>query len=164
MHTYGEPIPGTRDEKIRRIEQLSDDVDRVVAGLTDAQLDTPYRSGGWTVRQVVHHLADSHINAFTRVRLLLTEDEPTIKPYDQDKWALLPDARTLPVDVSLALLRPLQVRLAAAFRNATSDDWSRGARHPDYGRLTLDQFLNEYAWHGHHHLEQITNLKASRGW
>jgi DinB superfamily len=164
MHTYGEPIPGTREEKIRKIDRLPDDLQQAVAGLTDAQLDTPYRAGGWTVRQVVHHLADSHMNAYTRVRLLLTEDEPTIKPYDQDKWATLPDARTLPVDVSLALLRPLHVRMAAAFRNVPTEAWSRSARHPDYGRLTLDQFLNEYAWHGHHHLEQIEGLKQSKGW
>ncbi len=164
MHTYGEPIPGSREEKIGKIEQLPEDLERAVTGLTDAQLDTPYRPGGWTVRQVVHHLADSHINAYTRVRLLLTEDEPTIKPYDQDKWAALPDARALPVSVSLALLRPLHVRLAAAFRNARPEEWLRAARHPEYGRLTLDQFLNEYAWHGHHHLEQIVGLKTSRGW
>jgi hypothetical protein len=164
MHTYGEPIPGTREDKIQKIQRLPDDLQRSVTGLTDAQLDTPYRPGGWTARQVVHHLADSHMNAYTRVRLLLTEDEPTIKPYDQDKWAALPDASSLPVDVSLALLGPLHVRLAAAFRNASPEDWSRGARHPDHGRLTLDQFLNEYAWHGHHHLEQIDALKKSRAW
>jgi hypothetical protein len=164
MHTYGEPIPGTREEKIHKIDRLPDDLLQVVTGLTDAQLDTPYRAGGWTARQVVHHLADSHINAYTRVRLVLTEDEPTIKPYDQDKWAALPDARTVAVDVSLALLRPLHVRLAAAFRNAPLEAWSRAARHPDYGRLTLDQFLNEYAWHGHHHLEQIEGLTQSKGW
>jgi hypothetical protein len=98
------------------------------------------------------------------VRLLLTEDEPAIKPYDQDKWAALPDARTLPVHVSLALLRPLHGRLAAAFRDAQPEDWSRAVHHPDYGRLTLDQFLNEYAWHGHHHLEQIEGLKKAKGW
>ena len=164
MHTYGEEIPGTREEKIRKIEQLPDDLERAVVGLTDEQLDTPYRSGGWTVRQVVHHLADSHINAYTRVLLLLTEDEPTIKPYDQDKWAALPDACSLEVNVSLALLHSLHVRLAAAFRNARREDWARVAHHPDYGRLTLDQFLNEYAWHGHHHLQQIEGLKESSGW
>lgn len=164
MHTYGESIPGTREDKIHKIDRLPDDLVQVVAGLTDAQLDTPYRAGGWTARQVVHHLADSHINAYVRVRLLLTEDEPTIKPYDQDKWAALSDARTVPVAVSLALLRPLHVRFAAAFRNASPEAWSRAARHPDYGRLTLDQFLNEYAWHGHHHLEQIEGLKQSKGW
>jgi hypothetical protein len=164
MHTYGEPIPGTREEKILKIEQLPADLERSVAGLTDAQLDTRYRVGGWTVRQVVHHLADSHINAYTRVRLLLTEREPTIKPYDQDKWAALPDAHTLPVTVSLALLHPLHVRLAAAFRNAQPEEWSRTVLHPEWGRLTLDHFLNEYAWHGHHHLEQISALKASKQW
>jgi uncharacterized protein (TIGR03083 family) len=164
MHTYGEPIPGTREDKLRQIDRLPDDLQRVVAGLTDQQLDTPYRLGGWTVRQVVHHLADSHMNAYIRVRLVLTEDEPTIKPYDQDTWAALPDARGAPVDVSIALLRPLHVRLAAAFRDAPPEAWSRGAKHPECGRLTLDQFLNEYAWHGHHHLEQIEGLKQSNGW
>jgi hypothetical protein len=90
--------------------------------MTDAELDTPYRAGGWTGRQVVHHLADSHINAYVRVRLLLTEREPTIKPYDQDAWAALPDAQRMPVGISLALFRPLQSRLAAAFRNANPDN------------------------------------------
>jgi len=164
MHTYGEPIPGTREEKIRRIEQLPRDLERMVAGLGDAQLDTPYRVGGWTVRQVVHHLADSHINAYTRVRLLLTENQPTIKPYDQDAWAALADARTLPVSASLALLGALHIRFAAAFRDARPQDWSRTAVHPDWGPLNLDQFLDEYAWHGHHHLEQIAQLKRSKGW
>jgi hypothetical protein len=164
MHIYGEPIPGAREDKIYRLEQLPSDLERAVAGLTDAQLDTPYREGGWTVRQVVHHLADSHVNAYTRVRLVLTEDEPTIKPYDQDRWAALLDAQTMPVSVSLALLRPLHVRLAAAFRHAKPEDWSRGANHPEWGRLTLDHFLNEYAWHGHHHLDQIAGLKRSKAW
>jgi DinB family protein len=164
MHTYGEPIPGTREDKIAKIDRLPDDLRHAVAALTDSQLDTPYRAGGWTVRQVVHHLADSHINAYTRVRLLLTEDNPTIKPYDQDKWADLPDARTLPVDVSLAILRPLHIRFAAAFRNAPADAWLRTVNHPEQGRLTLEQFLNEYAWHGHHHLEQIEALKRAKGW
>jgi hypothetical protein len=163
MHTYGDPVPGTREDKIRKLEQLPDDLERAVAGMTDAELDTPYRAGGWTVRQVVHHLADSHINAYVRVRLLLTEHEPTIKPYDQDAWAALPDAQRMPVGISLALFRPLQSRLAAAFRNAKVEDWSRTALHPDWGRLTLDQFLNEYSWHGHHHLEQIDRLKPSNG-
>jgi len=162
MHTYGEPVSGTREDKIRRLEHLSDDLERTVAGMTDAELDTPYRAGGWTVRQVVHHLADSHINAYTRVRLLLTEHEPTIKPYDQDAWAALPDAQRMPISISLALLRPLQIRLAAAFRNAKVEDWSRTAHHPDWGSLTLDHFLNEYSWHGHHHLEQIDWLRPSK--
>jgi len=164
MAAYGEPFPGTRDDKIQRIEQLPGDLARTVAGLTDAQLDTPYRAGGWTVRQVVHHLADSHINAYMRVKLLLTEDTPTIKPYDQDGWAALADARTLPVFVSLALLGPLHVRFAAAFRDAKPGDWGRTAIHPDWGPLSLHQFLDEYARHGHHHLEQIAQLKQSKGW
>ena len=98
------------------------------------------------------------------MRLLLTEDEPAIKPYDQDRWAELPDARTLPVAVSIALLRALHVRFAASFRNAPPEAWSRTATHPEYGRLTLDDFLNEYARHGHHHLAQIVDLKSARGW
>ena len=163
-HAYGAEIPGTRDEKIRAIERLAGDLTRVVEGLTDDQLDTPYRPGGWTIRQVVHHLVDSHINAYTRVRLVLTEDNPTIKPYDQDRWAALHDAKTMDVAVSLALLVPLQTRLAAAFRDARPEDWVRTAHHPEHGRVTLEQFLNEYAWHGHHHLEQIAGLKYARGW
>ena len=136
-----------------------------VAGLRDPQLDTPYRPGGWTVRQVVHHVPDSHLNAYVRMRLALTEDVPTIKPYEEARWAELPDARTLPVEVSLALLEALHVRWTALLRTFGAADGARQLRHPEHGRLmTIDELLALYAWHGEHHVAHVTGLRARNGW
>jgi hypothetical protein len=136
-----------------------------VAGLTDAQLDTPYRPDGWTVRQVVHHVPDSHLNAYVRMRLALTEDTPTIKPYEEARWAELPDARTLPVEVSLALLEALHVRWTALLRGFRAADGARQLRHPEHGRLmTIDELVAMYAWHGEHHVAHVTSLRARSGW
>jgi hypothetical protein len=136
-----------------------------VAGLTDAQLDTPYRPDGWTVRQVVHHVPDSHLNAYVRMRLALTEDVPTIKPYEEARWAELPDARTLPVEVSLALLEALHVRWTALLRTFGAVEGARQLRHPEHGRLmTIDELLALYAWHGEHHVAHVTSLRDRSGW
>jgi uncharacterized damage-inducible protein DinB len=136
-----------------------------VAGLSDAQLDTPYRAGGWTLRQVVHHVPDSHMNAYTRFRLTLTEAQPTIKTYDEARWAELPDARTLPVEVSLALLEALHIRWTALLQTLTAADGARQLFHPEHGRLmTLDELLALYAWHGEHHAAHVTSLRARSGW
>ena len=136
-----------------------------VAGLTDAQLDTPYRPGGWTVRQVVHHVPDSHLNAYVRIRLALTEDTPTIKPYEEARWAELPDARTLPVEASLALLEGLHVRWVALLRGLGAVDGARQFHHPEHGRLiTIDELIAMYAWHGEHHVAHVTSLRARNGW
>jgi uncharacterized damage-inducible protein DinB len=136
-----------------------------VAGLSDAQLDTPYRPDGWTVRQVVHHVPDSHLNAYVRMRLALTEDVPTIKPYEEARWAELPDARTLPVEVSLALLEALHVRWAALLRTFGAVEGARQLRHPEHGRLmTIDELLALYAWHGEHHVAHVTSLRDRSGW
>ncbi|HEX5970392.1 MAG TPA: bacillithiol transferase BstA [Gemmatimonadaceae bacterium] len=134
-----------------------------VRGLTDAQLDTPYRPGGWTVRQLVHHVADSHLNAYTRFKLGLTEDNPTIKPYDQDAWVTLADS-TMPVAVSLDLLDALHARLVALLRTAPPDAFSRTIEHPENGPMTLDQMLGVYSWHGRHHAAHITTLRERMGW
>ncbi len=136
-----------------------------VAGLTRDQLETRYRPGGWTVKQVVHHVPDSHLNAYTRFKLALTEDEPTIKPYNEAAWAELADSRKVPIDVSLDLLDALHLRWVALLRSMDTDDFNRGLRHPEHGRaLTLKQMLALYAWHGRHHVAHITSLKKREGW
>lgn len=135
-----------------------------VRGLQDSQLDTPYRPGGWTVRQVVHHFADSHMNAYVRFRLALTEDEPTIKPYDQEKWAELVDARTLPVEVSLQLIDSLHRRWVVLLRSLSDADFGRRLRHPELGVLRLDTYLASYAWHCRHHAAHITGLRDRQNW
>lgn len=135
-----------------------------VAGLSDAQLDTPYRPGGWTVRQLVHHVADSHMNAYARFRLALTEDNPTIKPYDEAKWAELTDARALPVDVSLSLLDAMHQRLDTLLRATGDDAYQRTLTHPDNGPMTLDALLNVYSWHGKHHVAHVTALSERMQW
>jgi len=135
-----------------------------IGGLSDEQLETPYRPGGWTVRQVVHHFADSHLNSYTRFRLALTEDEPTIKPYHEDRWAELPDARTAPVEVSLRLLECLHARWVALLRSLTEAEWKRTFRHPELGLISLEQNAALYAWHGRHHVAHIVGLRERMGW
>jgi uncharacterized damage-inducible protein DinB len=136
-----------------------------VAGLTRDQLETRYRPGGWTVKQVVHHVPDSHLNAYTRFKLALTENEPTIKPYDEAAWAELADSRKVPIEVSLDLLDALHLRWVALLRSMDTDDLNRGLRHPEHDRvLTLKQMLGLYAWHGRHHVAHITSLKKREGW
>ena len=135
-----------------------------VAGLNDQQLDTPYRPDGWTVRQVVHHVPDSHMNAFVRLKLALTEESPTIKPYKEALWANLPDAR-LPVEVSLRLTEALHERWVALMNTMADDLWSRTFVHPESGRVfTLDEMTQLYAWHGRHHVAHITELRKRSGW
>ncbi len=136
----------------------------VVAGLTDEQLDTPYRPGGWTVRQVVHHVPDSHINSYVRFRLALTEDDPVIKPYEEGRWAELSDARGMPVEPSLALLDSLHARWVPLLRSLSAADWKRSFRHPELGAVRLEQNAALYAWHGRHHVAHITRLRERMGW
>lgn len=133
-------------------------------GLDGARLDTPYRPGGWTVRQVAHHLADSHMNAFIRFRLGLTEEQPTIKPYDEKAWATLVNSRTLDPEVSLRLLEPLHERFVTLLRGVSDGEWGRTLHHPESGRLDLDAILQIYAWHGRHHVAHINALRARQGW
>jgi hypothetical protein len=135
-----------------------------VDGLTPQQIDTRYRPGGWTVRQVVHHVPDSHLNSYLRFRLALTEQEPTIKPYDQQRWAELPDSRTAPMDVSLSLLESLHERWVLLLRSLTVADWKRTFRHPELGVVTLEGNAALYAWHGRHHVAHITSLRQRMGW
>jgi len=135
-----------------------------VAGLTADQLDTPYRDGGWTVRQVVHHVPDSHMNAYVRFKLALTEDEPAIKTYAEDRWAKLADSRTTPIEVSLTLLETLHHRWDDLLRSMGPDDFQRTLHHPDHGSITLDQMLGIYSWHGRHHVAHVTALRERMGW
>jgi hypothetical protein len=153
-----------RQEWLADIEELPARLRAAVAGLTEAQLDTPYRPGGWTVRQVVHHLADSHMNSYVRIRLALTEDEPTIKAYDEKLWANLSDARTAPAELSLALVDLLHQRWGILLRSLKPEDFSRTLKHPERGRETLERHLAMYAWHGKHHVAHITGLRQRSGW
>jgi uncharacterized damage-inducible protein DinB len=135
-----------------------------VKGLSEAQFDTPYRPGGWTVRQVVHHVPDSHMNSYVRFKLALTEDEPTIKPYAEDKWAELADTKATPIEVSLTLLDSLHDRWVRLLRSLTPDDWKKTFLHPALGPMTLEKTLALYAWHGRHHVAHITELRGRMSW
>ena len=153
-----------RQQLIAQIEQAPAQLRKALAGLTEEQVDTPYRPGGWTVRQVVHHLPDSHMNAYVRFRLALTEDEPTIKPYDQERWATLKDARTAPAELSLSLLESLHRRFVLLLRSLRAEDFARTFLHPEMGVVTLDKYLGMYAWHGRHHIAHVTSLRDRMGW
>ena len=135
-----------------------------VDGLSSEQLDTPYRPGGWTVRQVVHHLPDSHLNSYIRFKLALTEDQPTIKPYDENQWSNLSDARTAPPEVSLDLLEALHRRFVMVLRSLEPSDLARTFVHPDIGVVSLEKNIALYAWHGRHHVAHITSLAERMGW
>jgi hypothetical protein len=153
-----------REQLIAQIEQLPAQLRQAMAGLTAGQVDTPYRPEGWTVRQVVHHLADSHMNVYIRFRLALTEDEPTIKPFAQERWANLDDARTAPTELSLSLLESLHRRWVLLLRSLRAADFARTFRHPELGAVTLDKYLGMAAWHGRHHIAHITCLRERMGW
>ncbi len=153
-----------REAHVREIEAAPENVRWAVARLSDAQLDTPYREGGWTVRQVVHHIPDSHLNAYVRFKLALTEQDPTIKPYDEALWAELPEAKRGPIDMSLRLLESIHVRWVACIRALPAESFARAFRHPELGTMTLDEQLAMYAWHGRHHVAHITSLRERMGW
>ena len=135
-----------------------------VAGLTPEQIETPYRPGGWTVRQVVHHVPDSHLNSYVRFKLALTEEEPTIKPYDEAAWSELEDVRTAPLETSLTLLDVLHQRWVLLLRSLNDTDFSRTFRHPELGVVSLEKNVALYAWHGRHHIAHITSLRERMGW
>jgi uncharacterized damage-inducible protein DinB len=156
-------MAGIRAAHIQTLRLLAGRLHAAVNGLTDAQLDTPYREGGWTVRQVVHHVADSHANGFIRFKLALTEDWPTIKPFDQAAWAELADSR-LPVDVSLALIDALHSRWVALLESLSDADFQKGYIHPENGRQNLATALALYDWHARHHTAHITSLRKRQGW
>jgi uncharacterized damage-inducible protein DinB len=163
--TFGDPPDQAQREKlIDDIEQAPAKLRAAVHGLSDKQFDTPYREGGWTVRQVVHHVPESHMNAYIRFKLALTEDRPTIKPYREDRWAQLPDAQSAPPEVSLSLLDSLHARWVPFLRTLKAEDWKREFQHPELGTVSLGNNLALYAWHGRHHVAHITELRKRMGW
>ena len=164
FHYEGTPSEEQRANFIAEIEQVPAAIGSAIKHLSAQQLDTPYRDGGWTVRQVVHHVPDSHLNAYVRFKLALTEDEPTIKPYAEDRWAKLDDTRSTPVEVSLALLENLHLRWVRLLRSLTPEDWKRTFKHPELGAVALEKNLALYAWHGKHHTAHITELRKRMGW
>lgn len=157
--------PASKDEWIAAIAALPDWLEACVENLDEANLQTPYRPGGWTVIQTIHHLADSHINAYVRLKLALTEDIPQIKPYEEALWADLPDVNIVPVNVSLTLLHALHKRWVVALKNMKPADWNRAYYHPDQRRnVPLWEMTALYAWHGRHHMEQIRHLRQRMNW
>ena len=163
--SYERPLStAERKRAMAAIEQAPAKMRAAVKGLTAKQLDTPYREGGWTVRQVVHHVPDSHLNAYTRLKLALTENEPTIKPYDEARWAELADTRETPIETSLALLDNLHQRWVPIWRSLQPEDFERKFRHPEAGARTVDWLLALYAWHGAHHAAHVTELRKRMGW
>jgi hypothetical protein len=163
--TYEGPSSEEQKQKyINDIEQAPANLRAAVKGLSDQQLDTPYRPEGWTLRQVAHHVPDSHLNAYVRFKLALTEDAPIIKPYAEDRWAQLADTQTTPVEVSLTLLDSLHTRWVRLLRSLKVEDWPRTFRHPEHGEVSLEKNLVLYAWHGRHHVAHITRLRERNGW
>jgi len=159
--------PLSDDNRRALIDKIAETPRRLrdaVTGLNEKQLDTPYRPEGWTVRQVVHHVPESHMNAYTRFKLALTEDEPTIKPYFEDRWARLDDAREAPIALSLDLLDALHARWVWFLRSLKQDDFQRTFRHPELGVVSVDKNIALYAWHGQHHVAHVTSLRERMGW
>lgn len=164
FHPPADSNAGSRTTQIQTLRLLPERLRAAVAGLSDAQLDTPYRDGGWTVRQTVHHFADSHANSFVRFKLALTEDWPTIKAYDEAAWAELADSRTMPIEPSLRLIGGLHARWVALLESMQEEDFQRGYVHPAMGRQNLATALAIYEWHSRHHTAHITGLRARMDW
>jgi uncharacterized damage-inducible protein DinB len=156
--------PTQRKQWIDEVAATPANLRAAVAGLTAEQLETPYRPGGWTVRQVVHHVPESHMNAYIRFKLALTEDEPTVKPYDEALWAKTPDVASTPIETSLAMLDALHDRWVHVLRSLDEVAFARKFRHPEIGEVTLERNLSLYAWHGKHHVAHITALRDRMGW
>lgn len=163
-----EPKPFSEKQKeewLLDIKFLPEELERAILNLDKAQLDTPYREGGWTVQEVVHHVADSHMNAYCRFKLGLTEDNPSIKPYVESEWAKLSDVAAIPVNVSVTLLHALHQRFYAAIKDLRDDQWQRKVFHPESKReMSLWFLLGLYAWHGKHHTAHITTLREIKNW
>jgi DinB superfamily len=162
----GEPrrFAGSNADRIAALAQFPKQARQAVAGLSAAQLDTPYRAGGWTIAQVIHHIADSHIVAFTRMKFVLAEEHPTVKPFNENVWAQQADGAGAPVEDSLLILDGLHARMARLLAAQPPSAFERGALHPERGEVTLADLLDTYAWHGPHHLEAIAKLRKDRGW
>jgi hypothetical protein len=169
-YPIGKYEPAAFSEKLLQewiidIIYLPQQLENTVVNLDAAQLDTPYRDGGWTVKQLVHHVADSHMNAYIRFKLGLTEDNPTIKPYMEEKWAEMDDTKNLPINISLTLLHAVHLRMAEVIKSIKGNEWERTVVHPEHGRqMTLWYLLGMYAWHGRHHVAHVTRLRERMGW
>ena len=169
-YPIGKYEPQPFDEKlkitwIRDIQFLPQNLENAVLNLDAAQLETPYREGGWTVKQLVHHVADSHVNAYTRFKLGLTEDRPTIKPYEEKLWAELSDTKNLPVNISFTLLHALHARWVEVLKNISDEEWNRTVIHPESKKeISLWYLLGTYSWHSRHHTAHITSLRQAKGW
>jgi hypothetical protein len=164
FHFNPDVTPEIRTRSIAAIRDTPSALRAAVHGLSEAQLSTPYRDGGWTVRQVVHHVPESHMNAYIRFKLALTEDNPTIKPYKEDAWSKLGDVPRAPVETSLALLDALHERWVLLLDTMSPADFERPLVHPDMGPIALDRLLQMYAWHGYHHVAHVTSLRARQRW
>jgi hypothetical protein len=162
----GQPPTNSEERRsfLNQVEETPARLRAAIEGLTEEQLNTPYRDGGWTIRQVVHHVPDSHLNSYIRFKWALTENEPLIKAYHEDRWAELQDSKSTPVQVSLTLLHSLHERWMNLLRSFNSDDWKKTLRHPELGVMTLEKMLALYAWHGRHHVAHITSLRERMGW
>ncbi len=163
-----EPKPFSLEQKnawLSDIQNLPQLLETEVQTLDETQLETPYRDGGWTVKQLVHHIADSHMNAYIRFKLGLTEDNPTIKPYEEQLWATMEDTKQLPINISLTILHAVHTRWHCILKNITDDQWNRTVVHPEHGtQMTLWFLLGMYAWHSKHHTAHITALKSRKSW
>ena len=162
-----EPKPYSQQQKeqwLNDLKFLPTDLEMAVTNLDEFQLDTPYREGGWTVKQLVHHVADSHANAYIRFKLGLTEDNPPVKPYNEKEWALLNDVQTVPINVSLTWLHAMHQRWVASIRDLTDEQWQRTVLHPQHKEISLWFLLGMYAWHGKHHTAHITSLREQNNW
>lgn len=156
-------LAASRADNIQTIKDLPSQLANAVNNLSGEQLNTPYRPGGWTVRQTVHHVADSHLNSFTRFKLALTEDTPTIRPYYEDRWAELGDSKT-PIELSLKIIEGLHARWTTLLESMSNEDFQKRLIHPESGEWTLEKLLAMYAWHGRHHTAHITKLRERNGW
>lgn len=163
-----EPKPfshAQKDSWLRDLRFLPDELENAILNLDEAQFNTPYREGGWTLTQVVHHVADSHINAYTRFKLGLTEENPTIRPYEEGEWAKLDDVQSVATNISITLLHALHQRWVAAIKDLSDEQWTRTVYHPGAdAQLTLWYLLGSYAWHGRHHTAHITSLRSRMNW
>ena len=164
FHVEGEITDECRREWIAQLAEAPSLLRAALTGLSDEQLATPYRPDGWTLRQLAHHVPDSHMNSYVRFRLALTEEDPVVKTYHEDRWAELDDARTAPVDVSLALLDSLHTRWVLLLLSLSAGEWKRTFQHPEMGLMTLERNLALYAWHGRHHVAHVTALRERMGW
>lgn len=163
-----QPQPFSEQQKqawLNDLRFLPDDMERAVQNLDQQQLEMPYREGGWSVKQVVHHVADSHMNSLIRFKLGITEDNPTIKPYDENAWAKLDDVDAVPINVSMTLLHGIHIRLVKTIEGLSDEQWKRTVFHPEHQQqMSLWHLLGLYAWHGKHHVAHITTLREQRGW